>query len=52
MKVHIFLVYITGEFVFHTSHASDNLILSFFGRKSPGILNSCASIDINSKFLS
>ncbi|CAF4084752.1 unnamed protein product, partial [Rotaria magnacalcarata] len=36
-----------GEYVFHTCHTSDNFILLFFGRKSPGILNSCASIDIN-----
>lgn len=37
------------EAVFHTCHFSDNKILIFFGRKSPGILNPCVSIDINSK---
>jgi hypothetical protein len=41
--------HLLGECVFHTCHISDNLILVFFGRKSPGILNSCSSIDINSK---
>ncbi|CAF1123671.1 unnamed protein product [Adineta steineri] len=40
--------HLLGECVFHTCQASDNLILAFFGRKSPGILNSCTSIDIDS----
>ncbi|UJR36652.1 hypothetical protein I4U23_029369 [Adineta vaga] len=39
--------HLLGECVFHTCHVSGNLILAFFGRKSPGILNSCTSIDIN-----
>lgn len=38
-----------GECVFHTCHGLDNLILIFFGRKSPGILNACTSMDIQSK---
>jgi len=47
--VFLYFCKIIGECVFHTCHISDNLILLFFGRKSPGILNSCSSIDINSK---
>ena len=38
-----------GEFVFHTCHVSGQFVLAFFGRKSPGILNPCCSIDVNSK---
>jgi hypothetical protein len=41
--------HLLGECVFHTCQVSNNLILTFFGRKSPGILNPCTSIDINSK---
>lgn len=47
--IHIEYLKILGECVFHTCHISDNLILTLFGRKSPGILNSCTSIDIKSK---
>ncbi|CAF0806348.1 unnamed protein product [Adineta ricciae] len=39
--------HLLGECVFHTCHVSGDFILAFFGRKSPGILNPCSSININ-----
>ena len=38
-----------GEFVFHTCHVDGEKIIVLFGRKSPGTLNDCCSIDFNCK---